>query len=89
MRHLCVIFTYALYNDAIMMSILRRGDFMKDSLARYTFRVNPILLEKLHYVSEADGRSVNKELEWLVRQYIETFEEKYGEIKIDYVNNRG
>ena len=82
MRHLCVKFTYTLYNDAIIMSILRRGGFVKDSLARYTFRVSPHLLDKLHYIAEADGRSVNKELEWLVRCYIEEFEEKHGEIKL-------
>lgn len=55
---------------------------MKDTLARYTFRVSPQLLEKLHYVAEADGRSVNKELEWLVRQHIHAFERQHGEIPV-------
>lgn len=62
---------------------------MKDNLARYTFRVSPNLLNKLHYVAEADGRSVNKELEWLVRQYVEEFEKKHGKIETDDPYDKG
>ena len=40
---------------------------MKDDLPRYTMRINQVLLGKLHSVAAYHGRSVNKELEMLVR----------------------
>ncbi|NCB62787.1 MAG: hypothetical protein EOM52_04100 [Clostridia bacterium] len=57
----------------------------KDDLPRYTMRLAPALLKKLHYVAAYDGRSVNKELEILVRDYIEKFEAKNGKIDINAV----
>ena len=54
----------------------------KDLLPRYTMRISPALLKKLHYVSRYDGRTVNKELEFLIRRYINEFESQHG--KIDF-----
>lgn len=53
---------------------------MKDSLPRYTMRINADLLNKLHYVAEYDSRTVNKQLEMLVKKCVADFEEKHGEI---------
>lgn len=53
---------------------------MKDPLSRYTLRINQDLLKKLHYVADYDGRSVNKEIEFLIRNYIAKFEERNGPI---------
>ena len=63
------------------MSILRYGGvIMKDPLSRYTLRIHQDLLKKLHYVADYDGRSVNKEIEFLIRNYIAKFEERNGPI---------
>lgn len=56
---------------------------MEESLARYTFRVSPILLDKLRYIAEFEGRSKNKELEQLVKKRIEEFESRHGAIPAD------
>ena len=36
---------------------------MKDNLPRYTLRVSQVLLDKLAYIAEYEGRTKNKELE--------------------------
>jgi predicted DNA-binding protein len=55
---------------------------MKDALSRYTLRVNPVLLEKLGYIAEFEGRTKNKEIEQLVKKRIKEFEKNNGVIKI-------
>jgi hypothetical protein len=54
---------------------------MKNDLPRYTMRINRELLDKLRYVAEYEGRTINKELEQLVKRRIEKFEQEHGEIK--------
>lgn len=56
---------------------------MKDNLPRYTLRINRITLDKLEYIAEYNGRSKNKEIEWLIRQHIKVFEEVHGTINFD------
>lgn len=53
---------------------------MKDDLPRYSLRMNRILLNKLEYIAEFEGRSKNKEIEQIVRKYIQEFEAEHGEI---------
>ena len=53
---------------------------MKDSLSRYTLRISPILLYKLGYIAEFEGRTKNKELEQMVKKRIEEFEKTHGAI---------
>ena len=40
---------------------------MKDNLPRYTLRVSQVLLDKLAYIAEYEGRTKNKELEQLIK----------------------
>lgn len=47
---------------------------MKDNLPRYTLRINRITLDKLEYIAEFNGRSKNREIEWLIRRHIADFE---------------
>ena len=53
---------------------------MKDSLSRYTLRISPILLYKLGYIAEFEGRTKNKELELMVKKRIEEIEKTHGAI---------
>lgn len=55
---------------------------MKDSLSRFTLRISPVLLEKLGYVAEFEGRTKNREIEQLIKKRIAEFEALQGEIPI-------
>jgi predicted DNA-binding protein len=55
---------------------------MKDALSRYTLRVSPVLLDKLGYIAEFEGRTKNKEIEQLIKKRIEEFEKGHGMIKL-------
>lgn len=55
---------------------------MKDNLPRYTLRVSQVLLDKLAYIAEYEGRTKNKEIEQLIKKRISEFEEKHGEIEV-------
>lgn len=47
---------------------------MKDNLPRYTLRISQILLDKLAYVAEYEGRTKNKEIVQLIKKRIQEFE---------------
>ena len=53
---------------------------MADNLARFTLRISPYLLEKLTVVADFNGRTKNKEIEWLIRNCIKDYEKEFGEI---------
>ena len=54
---------------------------MKDTLSRYTLRVEPELLEKLGYIAEYEGRTKNRELEQMIKRRIVDFEKEHGAIE--------
>ena len=54
---------------------------MKDNLPRFTLRIPQILLEKLGFIAEYEGRTKNKEIEQLIKRRIEEFEEIHGKIE--------
>lgn len=56
---------------------------MKDNLPRYTLRIPQILLDKLAFVAEYEGRTKNKEIEQLIKRRIAEFENQHGEIKVN------
>ena len=53
---------------------------MKDNLPRYTLRIPQVLLDKLAYIAEYEGRTKNKEIEQLIKRRIAQFETKHGSI---------
>lgn len=54
---------------------------MKESLPRYTLRIPQILLDKIGYIADYEGRTKNKEIEQLVKKRIAEFEELHGVIE--------
>lgn len=61
---------------------------MASNLPRYTLRVPQIYLDKMRYIAEENGRSANKEIEMIIKQYINVYESKNGEIILsDSENN--
>jgi len=56
---------------------------MKDDFPRYTLRIPQILLDKLGYIAEYEGRTKNKEIEQLIKKRIAKFEAEHGVIDED------
>ena len=54
-----------------------------DSKSRYTLRTDPVLLEKLGYIAEYEGRTKNRELEQMIKHRIAAFEQEHGDIPIE------
>lgn len=46
-----------------------------------SIRIDEAMLDKLHVVADYEGRSANSQILILIRDCIEKYEEKYGEIK--------
>ena len=55
---------------------------MPSDLPRFTIRINPILLKKISFIAEENGRSANKEIEQLIKLHVSDYEKKYGTIKV-------
>ena len=53
---------------------------MDDNLFRYTIRIDKSLYLKFRYIAEYSGRSVNKEIEQMIKRRIEKFEKDHEEI---------
>ena len=55
---------------------------MADKNVKFTLRTEEEILKKFRYVAEYDGRSMNRELERLVKRHIAEFEKEQGEITV-------
>ncbi len=53
----------------------------KNELRHLTVRIDDKTLDKLHYVAGYEGRSANSQILILIRDCIEAYEAKHGEIK--------
>ena len=53
---------------------------MKDNLPRYTLRIPQVLLDKIGYIADYEGRTKNKEIEQLIKKRISEFEADNGVI---------
>ena len=54
---------------------------MQENLPRYTLRINRLTLDKISYIAGYEGRTLNKELEQMIKKRIREFEEANGEIE--------
>ena len=57
--------------------------------SRFTLRIHPLIMAKMKYIAETNGRSVNKEIEQILKWVISDFENKRGRIHIDEVDQPG
>lgn len=53
---------------------------------RFTLRIHPLIMEKMKYIAETNGRSVNKEIEQILKWVISDYENKRGRIHIEEKN---
>lgn len=56
---------------------------MKDTLPRYTLRVSRELLDKVAYIAHSEGRTKNKEIEHVLLDHVQHYEEENGIILLD------
>lgn len=47
-----------------------------------SIRIDDVMLDKLHIVADYEGRSANSEILILIRNEIEKYEQRHGEIQI-------
>ena len=48
----------------------------------YPLRLEKKLTQKIKCLSKENNRSYNKEIEWILRKYVDNYELEYGEINI-------
>ncbi len=53
----------------------------------YSIRIENYLLQKLHFVADYDGRSVNSEILFFIRKSIAEFEKENGKIGEEFLVN--
>lgn len=51
-------------------------------LSRFSLRIHPIILNKMKVISSNNGRSLNKEIEQILKWIIDDYENKYGKIPL-------
>lgn len=56
---------------------------MPSESPRFTLRIDSSLIKKMGYIAEGNGRSINKEIEQIIKAYIAAYEKKNGPIKLD------
>ena len=56
---------------------------------RFTLRIHPLIMEKMKYIAETNGRSVNKEIEQILKWVISDYENKRGRIHVDEQDQPG
>ena len=56
------------------------------SIKSLSIRIDENVLDKLHVIADYEGRSANSQINILIRDCIEKYESKHGEIKIGNQN---
>lgn len=51
--------------------------------ARFTMRIHPIVMQKMKQIAKNNGRSLNKEIEQILKWVVEDYERKYGRLEVD------
>lgn len=59
---------------------------MSSNLPRYTLRIPQSLLDKARYIAAEEGRSLNKEIEIMLKKRIAAYELENGEITPELIN---
>ena len=54
---------------------------MKKEETKFTVRIHPETARKLACLASYYGRSVNREIDWLIKQEIASFEREHGPIE--------
>ena len=50
--------------------------------ARFSLRIHPVIMEKMKYIAKNNGRSLNKEIEQILKWVADDYERKCGSIDL-------
>lgn len=50
--------------------------------APFSVRIEKDVMNKMRVLAKENGRSLNKQIEFAVKQYLKTYEKKHGEVKL-------
>ena len=53
------------------------------SINPFPLRIEQDLLEKLRVIADDNSRSLNKEIEYIIKKEVEKYEKEHGEIKVN------
>jgi hypothetical protein len=56
---------------------------VSSNTSKFTLRIDQQILEKFRYIADNNFRTVNKELEMIIKAHIIAYETKNGQIKVD------
>lgn len=59
---------------------------MPSKLPMITLRTEQVNIDKLKTIADEEGRSSNKQLEYILKQYITTYESQHGTIHVKNIN---
>lgn len=60
---------------------------MASSLPKFTYRTDQVTLDKLRYVADNNFRTLNREIDMLVKDHIAHYEAEHGEIRLPEKDN--
>ena len=55
--------------------------------ARFSLRIHPVIMKKMKVIAENNGRSVNKEIEQILKWVVDDYENQKGKIKTSSYKN--
>lgn len=55
--------------------------------ARFTMRIHPIIMQKMKIIAKNNGRSLNKEIEQILKWVVDDYERKCGRISYEELQN--
>ncbi len=77
-------YTAVIQIGRLMIATYGKDDYTMPSLTPpFSLRIPENLLNKVRFVADKNKRSTNKEIEFIIEQYIEDYEKKHGEIKVE------
>ncbi len=56
---------------------------MPSNLPRFTIRTEQINIDKISFIAEKESRTTTKQIEYLIKRYIDEYEDKHGELIIE------
>ena len=56
-------------------------------MKRFSLRLEEWMLLQIHYIAEYGGRSINRQIVWLIQQNIQAFEKNHGLISKEELLN--
>lgn len=56
---------------------------MASQIQPYPLRIDEIVMAKAKSIAKENGRSLNKEIEFVLKQYVASYEQVNGEIQVE------